>query len=133
MDTEVVSIESLRVLVVEDDPALRLMLVRELARTYTVYEAEDGAQALEVVDEIPTPDLVVSDVDMPRMTGIELVSRIKADQRLRSLPVIIVSYKDREEDRLKGLDAGADHYMTKNSFQDDTFISTVLDLIGPAA
>ena len=76
-------------------------------------------------------DLAVSDVDMPRMTGIELVSRMKADPRLKSVPVVIVSYKDREEDRMRGLEAGADRYMTKSSFHDETLVAAVHELIGP--
>ena len=68
---------------------------------------------------------------MPRMTGLELVSRIKADARLHNMPVIMVSYKDREEDRLRGLEAGADRYMTKSSFHDETLVAAVLELIGP--
>ncbi len=77
-------------------------------------------------------DLVVSDIDMPRMDGIQLVAHIKEDARLNSIPVIIVSYKDREEDRIRGLDAGANFYLTKSSFHDQTFLDTVGDLIGDA-
>ncbi len=75
-------------------------------------------------------DLVISDIDMPRMDGIELVKRIKNHPTLHSTPVIIVSYKDRDRDRIQGLDAGADYYLTKSSFQDDTLVNAVLDLIG---
>ncbi|HDK43629.1 MAG TPA: response regulator, partial [Desulfobacteraceae bacterium] len=75
-------------------------------------------------------DLVVTDVDMPRMNGIELVSLIRSDARFERLPVIIVSYKDREEDRQRGLEAGADYYLTKGSFQDETLLRTVEELIG---
>src|SRR5262249_16433611 len=67
-------------------------------------------------------DLVVSDVDMPRMTGLELVKAMRDDERLRDVPVIIVSYKDREEDRLRGLDLGANYYLTKSSFHDNKFL-----------
>ena len=74
--------------------------------------------------------LVISDVDMPRMDGIELVRSIKDDPRLQAIPVIIVSYKEREEDRIRGLDAGADAYLTKSSFHDQTLLDTVSDLIG---
>ena len=77
-------------------------------------------------------DLVVSDIDMPRLNGLELVRRIKADNRLQHLPVIIVSYKDRDEDRLLGLEAGANYYLTKSSFHDDTLIRAVRELIGNA-
>ncbi len=87
----------------------------------------DGWNAIRAGDY----DLIVSDVDMPRMTGLDLVARIKSDSRLKEMPVIMVSYKDREEDRLRGLEAGADRYMTKSSFHDETFLSAVLELIGP--
>ena len=59
-----------------------------------------------------------------------MVSKIKADPKLHTLPVIIVSYKDREEDRMRGLDAGADRYLTKSSFHDETLLSAVAELIG---
>jgi len=77
-------------------------------------------------------DLVVTDVDMPRMDGIELVRRIKSIAPTRSLPVMIVSYKDQEEYRNKGLEAGASYYLTKSSFHDETLINAVRDLIGEA-
>jgi two-component system sensor histidine kinase and response regulator WspE len=77
-------------------------------------------------------DLVITDVDMPRVDGIELTSLIKHDESLKTVPVMIVSYKDREEDRLRGLNAGADYYLTKGSFHDETLIQAVADLIGEA-
>jgi two-component system sensor histidine kinase and response regulator WspE len=78
-------------------------------------------------------DLIITDVDMPRMDGIELVKLIKKDERLGRLPVMIVSYKDREEDRERGLEAGADYYLTKGSFYDDTLQQAVASLIGSAS
>jgi len=75
-------------------------------------------------------DLVVTDVDMPRMDGIELVTLIKRDAALKAIPVMIVSYKDRDEDRRRGLDAGADYYLTKGSFYDETMLRAIEDFIG---
>jgi len=75
-------------------------------------------------------DLVVTDIDMPRMDGIELVGRITRDANLKSVPVMIVSYKDRDEDRQRGLEAGASYYLTKGSFHDETLLQAVVDLIG---
>ncbi len=75
-------------------------------------------------------DMLLSDIDMPRMNGIELVELVRRDPRLHALPVMIVSYKDRPEDRLKGMQAGADYYLTKGSFHDDALITAVQDLIG---
>jgi two-component system sensor histidine kinase and response regulator WspE len=70
---------------------------------------------------------------MPRMDGIELVRRIRQDPALQAMPVMILSYKDREEDRMRGLEVGADYYLTKGSFQNDALIDAVIDLIGEAA
>jgi two-component system sensor histidine kinase and response regulator WspE len=119
-----------RVLVVDDSITVR-ELERQLLenRGYTVDVAVDGVDGWNAVRSAQY-DLVVSDVDMPRMDGIQLVRQIKDDARLRAIPVVIVSYKDREEDRIRGLDAGANSYLTKSSFHDQTFLTTVADLIG---
>ena len=71
-------------------------------------------------------------MDMPRLDGIGLVTLIKQDPRLQATPVMIVSYKDREEDRRRGLEAGADFYLTKGSFHDETLLQAVHDLVGSA-
>jgi two-component system sensor histidine kinase and response regulator WspE len=122
-----------RILVVDDSITVR-ELERQLleSRGYAVDVAVDGMDGWNAVRSVQY-DLVVSDVDMPRMDGIQLVSQIKRDAGLRALPVIIVSYKDREEDRIRGLDAGASSYLTKSSFHDQRFLDTVSDLIGEAA
>ena len=119
-----------RILIVDDSITVR-ELERQLLvnRGYTVDVAVDGIDGWNAVRSSQY-DLVVSDVDMPRMDGIQLVRQIKEDERLKSIPVVIVSYKDREEDRIRGLDAGANSYLTKSSFHDQTFLNTVADLIG---
>jgi two-component system sensor histidine kinase and response regulator WspE len=66
------------------------------------------------------------------MDGVELATRIREDSRLCNLPIIIVSFKYRQEERVRGLNAGVDHYLTKDSFEDESFMSTVVDLIGAA-
>jgi two-component system, chemotaxis family, sensor histidine kinase and response regulator WspE len=121
-----------RVLVVDDSITVR-ELERQLleSRGYIVDTAVDGVDGWNAI-RTAHYDLVVSDVDMPRMDGIQLVRHIKEDARLKRIPVVVVSYKDREEDRIRGLDAGADSYLTKSSFHDRTFLSTVADLIGGA-
>jgi two-component system, chemotaxis family, sensor histidine kinase and response regulator WspE len=77
-------------------------------------------------------DLVITDIDMPRMDGIELVTLIKKASNLKSLPVMIVSYKDRAEDRQRGLDAGADYYLVKAGFHDEALLQAVVNLISEA-
>jgi two-component system sensor histidine kinase and response regulator WspE len=64
------------------------------------------------------------------MTGIELVKRVRAEGPKRDLPIVIVSYKDRDEDRLLGLEAGANHYVSKSSFSDSKLVDAVYELIG---
>jgi two-component system sensor histidine kinase and response regulator WspE len=119
-----------RVLVVEDS-----FTVRELERKLLVnsgFEVEVAVDGLDGWNAARTShfDLVITDVDMPRMDGIELVTLIKKDPHVKSLPVMIVSYKDRPEDRRRGLDAGADYYLAKGSFHDETLLRAVVDLIG---
>jgi two-component system sensor histidine kinase and response regulator WspE len=121
-----------RVLVVDDS-----LTVRELQRKlienggYVVEVAVDGVDGWNAV-RLGQFDLVVTDIDMPRMDGIELTGLIKNDARLRDVPVMVVSYKDRDEDRRRGLDADADFYLTKGSFHEDDLLRAVVDLIGEA-
>ena len=119
-----------RILVVDDSITVR-ELERQLlqSRGFAVDVAVDGMDGWNAIRDVHY-DLVVSDVDMPRMDGIGLVSLIKADPARKDIPVVIVSYKDREEDRMRGLDAGANRYLTKSSFHDETFLHTIIDLIG---
>lgn len=123
---------SKRILVVDDSITVREMERKLLEnKGYSVEIAVDGMDGWNMV-RTSNFDMVISDVDMPRMNGIELITQIKRHERLKSLPVMIVSYKNKEEDRLKGLEAGADYYLTKTSFHDDSFINAVVDLIGEA-
>jgi two-component system chemotaxis sensor kinase CheA len=122
---------SRRVLVVEDS-----FTVRELQRSileaagYEVTTAEDGRRALERLHEDESIGLVVSDVEMPELNGIELVAAIRADPVRASLPVVIVTSKGADDDRRRGLDAGADAYIAKSSYDQETLLSTVGRLIG---
>ncbi len=119
-----------RVLVVDDSAIVREVERQMLAgRGYDVDIAVDGADGLNAV-QTGGYDLVVSDIDMPRMTGLEFVRALRADPKVQSLPVVIVSYKDRDEDRQRGMEVGANYYLTKSSFHDGKFLAAVEDLIG---
>jgi two-component system sensor histidine kinase and response regulator WspE len=122
-----------RILVVDDS-----LVVRELQRKLLDHHGYEIEVAVDGMDAWATVrggrfDLVVTDVDMPRMDGVELVRLMRGDPELKSLPVVILSYKDREEDRRRGLEAGADYYLTKSSFQNDALLHAVVDLIGEAS
>lgn len=121
-----------RILVVDDSLTVREVERRLLEHhEYQVEVAVDGVDGINALRK-SRYDLVITDIDMPRMNGFELVRHVRGDPSLRSLPIMIVSYKDREEDRMKGLDAGANYYLTKSSFHDETLLDAVVDLIGKA-
>ncbi|VVN95658.1 hybrid sensor histidine kinase/response regulator [Pseudomonas fluorescens] len=129
---QVVEIARKRILVVDDS-----LTVRELQRKLLLNRGYDVAVAVDGMDGWNALrgedfDLLITDIDMPRMDGIELVALLRRDTRLQSLPVMVVSYKDREEDRRRGLDAGADYYLAKASFHDDALLDAVVELIGGA-
>ncbi len=125
-------VQSKRVLVVDDSLTVR-ELERKLllSRGYHVEVAVDGMDGWNAL-RAGHFDLLITDIDMPRMDGIELVHQVRQDPRLRSLPVMVVSYKDREEDRRRGLEAGADYYLAKASFHDEALLDAVQTLIGEA-
>jgi two-component system sensor histidine kinase and response regulator WspE len=119
-----------RILVVDDS-----ITVREVERSlltkhgFEVDVAADGIAAWNLIKQ-GNFSLIITDVDMPQMDGIELLCQLRESQDFEELPVIIVSYKDREEDKNRGLEAGADYYLTKGSFTDRSLIEAVEDLIG---
>jgi DNA-binding response OmpR family regulator len=101
------------VMVVEDDAAIREMLVRSLGTEYTVYEAQDGQMALEMLDVMPDPDLMLLDVMMPHMDGHVLAGRLRGEKRFKGMPIIFLTGLDSPKDVVKGINAGARHYVTK--------------------
>ncbi len=119
-----------KILVVDDSLTVREVERKLLANhgyeVDTAVDGQDGYNAVLAGDY----DLIITDVDMPRMNGLELTSKLKSDPDLKSIPVMMVSYKDRKEDKLRGLEVGADYYLTKSSFHDETLLSAVEDLIG---
>jgi signal transduction histidine kinase/serine phosphatase RsbU (regulator of sigma subunit)/anti-sigma regulatory factor (Ser/Thr protein kinase) len=100
------------VLVVDDNADLRIYLARLLEPEYAVRTAVDGADALEQIAERP-PDLVLTDVMMPRVDGFELLAKLRESPRTRRMPVIVLSARAGEEATVEGLDAGADDYLVK--------------------
>jgi two-component system chemotaxis sensor kinase CheA len=125
-----------------ESPGIKTILVcedsfttRELERSifesagYAVETAPDGAAGLGKLRDGLSADIVVTDVQMPNMTGFELTSAIKADPLLQDIPVVIVTSLEREEEKAQGIEAGADAYITKSVFNQDTLLDTVERLI----
>jgi CheY-like chemotaxis protein len=101
-----------RILIVEDTPEVARWEMRQLDSSYAFYFASDGAEGLRKAEEI-VPDLIISDVMMPVMDGVEMCRHIRESELLCHIPVIMVTAKVDHEDRLKGLEAGADAYLEK--------------------
>ena len=100
----------------------------EEAAGYLVRTAKDGAQGWSDLQS-EACDLVVADVEMPMMDGFELVGRIRADERHRHLPVVLVTSRDSLQDRERGIQAGADAYIVKGGFDQDHLLETIRRLI----
>ena len=107
------TVEAPSVLVVEDEPAQREVLVYNLeAEGYGVARAEDGDEALVLVQETQ-PDVIILDWMLPGVSGIEVCRRLKANSGTRSIPVIMLTARGEEADRVRGLETGADDYVVK--------------------
>jgi CheY-like chemotaxis protein len=97
-----------------DDDALNVRLVQRVleARGFSVESAASGMEALAAIDR-RRPDVIILDIMMPGMTGVEVLDRVKASPRLASIPVIMLTAKEGDEDLLASYRAGADYYVTK--------------------
>jgi two-component system chemotaxis sensor kinase CheA len=120
-----------RILVVEDS-----FTVRELQRSileaagYEVVTARDGSEALRIINRDSGITLVVTDLEMPGLDGLELVRAIRADPAHAALPVVIVTSRGSEQSQREGIAAGADAYMAKRGFDQQTLLATVERLVG---
>jgi len=127
-DASVSPEDSFSILIVEDDDELRDYMKKEMSRHYKVTTARNGQEALERVRK-ELPDLVLADVAMPRMNGRQLCVSIKSQPATSHIPVILLSALDSKEHILKGLEAGADDYVTK-PFDSSILIAKIENLIG---
>lgn len=116
-----------KILVVDDESSLRLLVVGTLqAYDYQVFKAENGYEALEIARS-ERPDLVLLDVAMPEMDGFEVCRRLKADPVTKDVVVVMLTVLAQEADRKRGLEAGADAYLTK-PFSPTVLLSKVKEI-----
>ncbi|HYX40039.1 MAG TPA: response regulator [Oligoflexus sp.] len=121
--------QKLRILVVDDSFTTRILEKSILeAKGYHVDIAIDGVEALAFLSNHQV-DLIISDVEMPRMDGLTLLQQLKADPRLSKTPVIIVSSRDRREDQERGLKLGAEAYLPKQEFNQKILLDTIRQVI----
>jgi len=99
-------------LIAEDNDDLRFYLKDNLLRHYQIHEAANGEEALKIIQKI-VPDLIISDIMMPVMDGIELCRRVKSDRTICHIPLILLTAKSSEQQQLEGIETGADDYITK--------------------
>lgn len=117
------------ILLAEDSITARALLKSILeAAGYFVRTAVDGAEALSLV-RTEAIDLIVSDVEMPRMNGFELTAKIRADKKLAEVPVVLVTALETREDRERGIEAGANAYIAKSSFDKSNLLDVVRRLL----
>lgn len=120
-----------RVLIVDDSVITRQLERRILEGLgFDVELAVDGQDALRFLERGTVPDIVVTDVEMPRLDGLGLVRRLRKEGRTREVPVVIVSTRGADEDRRAGLEAGADAYIVKSEFDEKTLRATIDRLLG---
>ncbi len=102
-----------KILVVDDKPSISKLIVQFLSQTYEVHTEEDGLKALAWLQEGNIPDLILTDLQMPNLDGMELISRLKESGYFSDIPVIVLSSKDSSDDRVKCLRLGAEDYIMK--------------------
>lgn len=116
-----------RVLIVEDDPAIAEILSRALARLYLTRIVSDGALAMAAVSDF-SPDAVLLDVNLPNKDGFQIAADMKGTPALARIPIVFVTAQDRSLDVVKGIQAGARHYITK-PFRLDDVVQKVKKLV----
>ncbi len=120
----------MRALVVDDSRAVRMMLKRMLAEAGfdELYEAGDGKEALERLDEIGAPDVILVDWNMPEMNGLDLVRAVRSDAERRDVPIVMVTTETEINQVVRALAAGANEYVMKPFTKE--IITDKLDLLG---
>ena len=117
------------ILVVEDSVTVREVERHVLESAgYDVVTAVDGKDGLNQVKRSHF-DLIITDIDMPRMDGIEMIATLRRQEKFSTVPIVVVSYKDRDEDRAKAMDAGASYYVTKSEFDSGEMLNLISDLL----
>jgi DNA-binding response OmpR family regulator len=119
-----------RVLVLEDDPTLRHLLVHALGADYAVHEASDGLAGLQLLRQIAVPDLIICDVMMPHIDGFAFARRIRERKALARVPLIFLTARTDAPSIVEGINAGARHYI-KKPFKIEELLERARQLLPP--
>lgn len=119
-----------KILIVEDETALLYALQSQLAvEGFKTLTADDGEKAFKLVNK-NKPDLIVLDLILPKMDGWEFLKRVKADEKLRDIPVVIISNLSDEDSRKRGIELGAKDYLAKVNYSLDELVGKIKHLAG---
>ena len=118
-----------RILIAEDDPAIRALLTRVLEKSYAVTVAEDGPGALAMAGTDPPPDLILLDVMMPGIDGFGVAQRVRLLPQGKKIPILFITARDAPMDVIKGIQMGARSYITK-PFKLDAVLAKVQKALG---
>jgi len=122
-----VKIPKKRVLVADDDPSISRLLERILMQEYDIVTASDGRTALALASQMK-PNLMILDVMMPGLDGFQLAGKVRTVPQLKSIPIIFLTARDGPLDTIKGIQAGARHYVTK-PFKIDDLLAKVKKIL----
>jgi two-component system chemotaxis response regulator CheY len=120
--------EPKKILVIDDSKLIHKMF-EVMLRPHTLVHAEDGQEGLQRLVEHSDVDLVLLDINMPRMNGLEFLDAVRRNDAFAEIPVIIVSTEGKEEDTQRALDSGASAYI-KKPFQSENIISVISEVVG---
>jgi DNA-binding response OmpR family regulator len=118
-----------KILIVDDDFALLKMIETVLSQVGDVTRATDGLEALEILQRGYRPDLIVTDLMMPRVDGIKLSEQVKKNPQTAKIPIIILTAKGTSRDVIEGINVGARHYITK-PFKTEDLLAKVKKTLG---
>lgn len=120
--------ETIRILIIEDSETQAKLIAGQLSQyDVDVVIAEDGLQGLRFVDAL-RPDLIILDINLPKLDGYQVCSRLKRDENTRDIPVIMLTSNDTSDDAFKGLEVGADDYIPKDVFAVEHLIATLRNM-----
>ena len=102
-----------KILVVDDKPSISRLIIQFLSKTFDVVTKEDGLEAMSWLQAGNIPDMILTDLEMPNMNGIELITKVKESGYFRDIPIIVLSSKDSSNDRITCLKLGAEDYLMK--------------------
>jgi DNA-binding response OmpR family regulator len=102
-----------KILIVEDDLYMQAILKEFLSATYEIQISQAGMEAMAFMQSGNVPDLIISDLNTPKLNGLELITQVKVSDFFKSIPIIILSGEDSSEKRIKCLDSGADDFIVK--------------------